>query len=247
MHIDWWTLALQAVNVLVLVWILAHFFYGPVAGMIEQRRLAAAKVLADASAARSAAEAEMAGIRATRDGFAAEHDKLLAEARSGIEAQRDGMLRDATERIETLRKQNEAILARERTAMEHGLAGQASALAVQIAQKLLERLPPDAAMAMFLDALSAQIRALPQKSRELFAASAQGGVLDITTASVLNEAQQRQCRDAIASVLGCETQITFRADPRLITGLEVNAGPLILRNNWQSDLQQIVGQLKNDE
>ncbi len=38
MTIDWWTLALQAANVLILVWLLARFFWKPVAGMIAERR-----------------------------------------------------------------------------------------------------------------------------------------------------------------------------------------------------------------
>jgi F-type H+-transporting ATPase subunit b len=37
MTIDWWTLGIQAVNVIILVWLLARFFWRPVAAMIEQR------------------------------------------------------------------------------------------------------------------------------------------------------------------------------------------------------------------
>ena len=40
MQIDWWTLGLQAVNALVLVWLLAHFLFRPVVDAI-----AAAKML----------------------------------------------------------------------------------------------------------------------------------------------------------------------------------------------------------
>ena len=38
MHIDWWTLALQTVNVLVLIWLLARFFFRPV--MDDRRQTA---------------------------------------------------------------------------------------------------------------------------------------------------------------------------------------------------------------
>ena len=41
MHFDPWTLALQTINVLVLVWLLAHFLFRPVAGIIAARRAAA--------------------------------------------------------------------------------------------------------------------------------------------------------------------------------------------------------------
>ena len=38
MTIDWWTLGIQTVNVVILVWLLGRFFWRPVAAMIEQRR-----------------------------------------------------------------------------------------------------------------------------------------------------------------------------------------------------------------
>ena len=51
MHLDLWTMALQTVNVLVLVWLLQHFLFRPVAGIIAARRAAADRLLADAEAA----------------------------------------------------------------------------------------------------------------------------------------------------------------------------------------------------
>src|SRR5208283_2909911 len=74
MRIDWWTLALQTFNVLVLVAILSRFLFRPVATIIEERRAAAVKLLADAetakkqaNAAREAAEAEAARLASARD------------------------------------------------------------------------------------------------------------------------------------------------------------------------------------
>ena len=71
MTIDWWTLGLQTVNVLILVWLLGRFFWRPVAAMIEQRRAAAQRMLAEAEAKRAQATAALAEIERTRAGFAA--------------------------------------------------------------------------------------------------------------------------------------------------------------------------------
>ena len=57
MHFDWWTLALQTVNVLVLIWILARFFFRPVADIVAKRQAETNKLLADAAAAREQAAA----------------------------------------------------------------------------------------------------------------------------------------------------------------------------------------------
>lgn len=247
MHIDWWTLGLQAINVLILIWILARFFYRPVAAIIEQRRADAAKLLSDAAAMRAGAEAEKSALQATRAGFAMERDRLLSDARKQIETERAAMLRQASERIETLRSEQEAVLARERKAVERSVINQASKIAVEIAQKLLERLPTQQALAIFLDALSHQIQALPPKTRELLGASARAGAVYVATSSPLSQTEELQCQKAIEIALGTATKIVFRADPRLIAGIELSGGALVLKNNWQNDLSQILNQLNSDD
>src|SRR6516162_6716322 len=75
MQIDWWTLGLQAVNALVLVWLLAHFLFRPVVAAIAAKQKAAGQLLADAQAAKAEAEAE-------REKAVAETARLV-ERRSG--------------------------------------------------------------------------------------------------------------------------------------------------------------------
>jgi len=56
MHIDWWTLGLQTVNAVILIWFLARFLFRPVADAIAGRQEAAGRLLAEAKAAKTAAE-----------------------------------------------------------------------------------------------------------------------------------------------------------------------------------------------
>ena len=69
MTVDWWTLGIQAVNVIVLIWLLARFFWRPVAAMIEQRRVMAQQILTDAETKRSQATELLRRIERTRAGF----------------------------------------------------------------------------------------------------------------------------------------------------------------------------------
>lgn len=247
MHINWWTLALQTINVLILVWLLARFFYRPVADVIEKRRAAAAKLLTDASAARAAIDVEKAGIAAARAGFAAERDKLLTDARKQAEIDRDALLEKAAETAAALRAENEAVLARDRKLMEQAVVARASALAIEIAQKLLETLPPGLAVTAFLGALSDQLGALPPKSRELLANAARASGLDVTTAAPLDEPQKAECQKLIESLLGTQTKLTFHADPALIAGIEIRSETTILKNNWRDALSRILQQLGTDD
>ena len=63
MRIDWWTLGLQTVNVLILVAILARFLFRPVIAIMEERQAAAAKALGDAETAKARAIAARDGRR----------------------------------------------------------------------------------------------------------------------------------------------------------------------------------------
>jgi F-type H+-transporting ATPase subunit b len=83
MHIDWSTLGLQTVNALVLIWLLAHFLFRPVADAIAGRQKAAVQLLDEAKAAKAAAQSE-------RDKAAVEAARLAdhrAEAFKALEAE----------------------------------------------------------------------------------------------------------------------------------------------------------------
>src|SRR5579871_634885 len=79
MRIDWWTLGLQAANVLVLVFILSRFLFRPVVAVIEARQAAIANLLAQA-------EAEKAAARGERDKAAAEAERNAAARSEVLEA-----------------------------------------------------------------------------------------------------------------------------------------------------------------
>ena len=62
MRFDWWTFALQTMNVLILLWILSRFLFRPAADIIKARQAEAGKLLSDAAAARHVRLAEAFGI-----------------------------------------------------------------------------------------------------------------------------------------------------------------------------------------
>lgn len=246
MRIGWWTLAFQGINFLILVWLMERFFYRPVVAIIEKRRAATAKLLADASAARTEAGTEMAGIAATRQGFAVEREQILAAARKEAESERDAMLKEAAEAAARTRVDNDKKLALERVAMEQAMMQRAGALAVDIARQLLETLPANMALTAFLDALADRMQALPQQTRDLVAAAGSGG-FEVVTAAPLDNAQQEQCRKSLESILGAQAAIAFRCDPGLIAGIEIHGGAIVLRNSWRDDLARILEGLGSDD
>ena len=103
MHIDWWTLAFQTVNVLVLIWILARFFFRPLGDIVAKRQAQANKVLAEALAARQQADDSRADADKTRAEIDAERDRLIAEALKSAQLEKASLLAQSSDEIATLR------------------------------------------------------------------------------------------------------------------------------------------------
>src|SRR5580698_7878214 len=95
MTLSWWTLGIQTVNVVILIWLLGRFFWRPVAAMIEQRRATAQRIVTEAEVKRSEATAALAGIERTRAGFAGEREAILAAAHEAAEQERATRLAEA--------------------------------------------------------------------------------------------------------------------------------------------------------
>jgi F-type H+-transporting ATPase subunit b len=245
MHIDWWTLALQTVNVLVLVWLLARFLFRPVRTIIAERHAAAEKLLSDAAAVRARAETDAAEIQRRLQGVSAEAERILTEARAHAEAERAKLLQQAAETVSHTHDEAKAAIENDRLTMERALRQRTGDLAIAIARRLLQRLPARTATVALLEALTAAVTELPGEERRNLAAA--GGPLDIVTAVPLDERQQTECRNMMGRVLGRAPTLVFRTDPKLIAGVELHTAQMLIRNSWQADLEHIAGELRQDE
>ena len=245
MTIDWWTLGIQTVNVVILVWLLGRFFWKPVAAMIEERRVAAGALLAEATAKSGQATEALAQIEQTRAGFAAEHDAILAAAHDTAEQARVASLADATKAASALEAAAKAAIEQEKTATEKAWADRASLLAIDIAGRLAARLGGPAVRAAFLDWLLIEIRALPDPARH--AAAAEGVTLEAVSATALGPDDQARYRKLIGEAFGAQPEIGFKTDPVLIAGLELHGPDFIVSNSWRADLTQILAGLAHDK
>jgi F-type H+-transporting ATPase subunit b len=80
MLIDWFTVAAQVVNFLILVWLLKHFLYKPVLNAIDVREKRIAKELADADAKQKQAQGERDEFANKNKVFDEQRDALLSKA-----------------------------------------------------------------------------------------------------------------------------------------------------------------------
>ncbi len=244
MRIDWWTLALQAINVLVLVWLLARFLYRPVMDAIAARQAAADKLLTDAEAARTAAAAAEASVKAQGDAIAAQAGQQRAEMQASIDAERTRLLGEAKAAADALAAQAHAAIEVERARMAAELEEKAAILAGQMARKLLQRLPPSHATGAMFDELIARIASLSGEERRQLA---EDTPLVMATPAPLDDATQARYASTLAAALPGSPALDFVVDPDLIGGVELRGPHMIVRNSWRADLDTLLAKLREDD
>ncbi|MEP7173515.1 MAG: F0F1 ATP synthase subunit delta [Aestuariivirga sp.] len=244
MKIDWWTVGLQAVNVLILVGLLYHFFWRPVAQIIEKRRKQAQNFLDEAKAKRDEAQAAMLEIDKTRAGFAKERDGILATAKAEAEKAKVTARVSAKDDAEALRSKAQVEIAQDAASAKKAKANQAVALAIQIASRLVARLDGPAVETAFLTWLVEGIKNMSPEARH--AVGGKDVTLNLMSAAPLKSPQRAKISKTIATAFGSKPKITFVVDPTLIAGFEIHSPHFILSNSWKADLARIGKDLRNE-
>jgi F-type H+-transporting ATPase subunit b len=236
MTIDFWGLGLQAINVLILIWLLSRVFWRPVAAAIAARQKAAQDLLGDADAAKAKADAALAQVTLAREGIAAERAAALAQAVAAGDAAAKKALAESVARADARIKAAQVAMAQADAKNRAAHARDAARLGVDIAEKLLGRLDKAAIQAVFLDALVGAIAALPEASKAMLRMAD----VDVVSPLAQTPPQQAAITKAVQAALGQKAKLNFRADPDLIAGFELHSPHFVLHNSWRADLTAIL-------
>lgn len=241
MKIDWWTLGLQTINLLVLLWILGRFLFRPMARIVAERQEAANRMMDDAKAQQEEAEKARKAAEAEHAAAAAEKAGIIRAAEQDAQAARAALLETA--RQEGIKQQAEAenaIAQKYRESQAH-IDRRANALAVDIAARLLRQpaaqLPPGG----FAEGLARALASLPNASRA--AIGADDAPVTLCAAKALSDDELAACSAAIAQALGRDVHLTARVDPALIAGLRLETPTAVVSNNFSSDLDRVLAEL----
>ena len=110
MPIDWFTVVAQAINFLILVWLLKRFLYKPILDAIDERERGIAAQLAQAEAKKAEAQKERDDFQHKNDIFGQERASLLKIAVDEANAERQRLLDEARKDADILRAKREEAL-----------------------------------------------------------------------------------------------------------------------------------------
>ncbi|WP_323772329.1 ATPase [Antarctobacter sp.] len=242
MQFDWLTFILQIVNVLVLLAILRHFLFRPVADIIAKRQaeIVAAKDAADAAQAQ-AAKAE-ADAHAETEKTALARNDVLASAQSDAEKQQAKMVEAARAKAAKIVDDAQVEAAKVAKGAQAQTLRRAKELAETIAQKALSDLPAPPTISGFAQRLAAELAAMTEDKRKVLLS---GAHLKLVAAHALSDADVAAVKDALGAMgLG---DAAIDVDPTLIAGLELRSATGTVYNSVAHDLQRISEALGNGD
>ncbi|PWC47490.1 F0F1 ATP synthase subunit delta [Azospirillum sp. TSA6c] len=238
MHIDGWTLLLQAVNFLILVWLLRRFLYRPVLAVIAERQAATERVRSEAEAARQAAEAARQSLEDQRTALPAERDRLIAAARAEAEAERAALLEKARGEADHALEEVRSRLAEERAQALEALQRHAADLGIRLATRLLRDAPAAVLTVPLLDEACAAVESLSPPQRHALADGTDPVPVRLAAAAPLPEGDTARMRDRLAAALGRPVALELVGDPSLIAGVELHFAHSVVRRSWKQALAE---------
>ncbi len=249
MSFSWTTFALQAVNFLVLVWLLKRFLFKPVGAIVAERKMEIARVQAEAETARQSAEEARKEFESRQAQIAAERQGIIDHARTQLANERGRMLEAARADIEKLKAAASKRVEEERGTASRELFERSIQIAVGLAQRLLQQFSAPGLEELFLERALDHLDHLSAADRAALISEfgRDGAQLIVTTAYPLSPAGESKWRATLSERLGEHSQIMFVTDKDLIAGAELKFPHAILHFSWRDALADAQRELIRNE
>jgi F-type H+-transporting ATPase subunit b len=225
MMIDWFTVAAQVLNFLILVWLLKRFLYKPILHAIDAREKRIALALADADAKRAEAERERDEFRHKHEAFEQQRATLLSRATDEAKAERLRLLDEARQAADTLRGEHQQALLREQQGLHAEIARLTRDQVFAIARKTLADLAETSLEQRLCEVFVQRLRALDPEARADLAEALKtaSDPVRVRSAFDLPAAQQAAIQAALNETFSADIPARFETAPGLIGGIELSA------------------------
>ena len=252
MLIDWFTVGAQALNFLVLVWLMKRYLYQPILDALDQREARIAAQLAGATAKEAEAGRALDEYRRKNEEIAAHRASLFKQAADDAAGERERLLREARSAAERLRAKHREALQNQADDLEQALRRGAQHEVFAIARRVLADLATTSLEAEMGRAFAQRLRELDQDARRQLAEAVATGA-DVTTvrsAFELPSEQRAAIRNAINEALSADVPIRFEIAPDVVCGIELTRNGRRVAwsiSDYLESLEKVVGEVLADE
>jgi F-type H+-transporting ATPase subunit b len=241
-ELSWTTFLFEAINFLVLVWLLKRLFYAPVKRAIAQRRAAVEKTLRDAETARREAETLKAKYEGRVQEWEAEKERQREEFRKEINDERGRQLKAIEASVAVEREKAKAREKKEAAERRANEEREAMKQALEFTSRLLSGLASPELEGKIVEMVTRHISSAPAGDLPIGPPSGSRHMaVQVRSAYALTEPQRSGLSAILKQRLGSDASIAFDVDPKLVAGLEIAIGSYVLRANLRDELEYLSG------
>lgn len=225
MLIDWFTIAAQVLNFLILVWLMKRLLYKPILQAIDAREQRIARELADADTKKAEAQKESEAFERKNQEFDRQREALLSQATEEAKVERQRLLDEARQTAEVLHAKRQDAMEREQQNLHEEITRRTRTEVFAIARKTLT----DLAGASLEECISAVFRRrlgeLDDEAKEGFARilKTSSDPMLVRSAFELPAEQRAAIQQALNEAFAAEIPLRFETAPDLISGIELTA------------------------
>ena len=225
MLINWFTVFAQAVNFLILVWLLQRFLYRPILRAIDEREKGIATQLAQAEAKVAEAQKQRDDFQHKNEAFDQERAALLKKAADEAKAERERLVGEAQKDADALRAKRQDALRNEQRNLSQEITRWTQKEVFAITRKTLADLATTSLEERMSAVFVGRLRGLTGEAKDQLAAALKTSPCTalVRSAFDLPAAQRAAIESAVKETFDAETHVQFQTAPELVSGVELSA------------------------
>jgi F-type H+-transporting ATPase subunit b len=223
MLLDWFTIAAQALNFLILVWLLKRFLYKPILNAIDAREKLIAKELADADAKKAEAQKEHEEFQKKNEEFDQQRAALFTKATEEAKAERQRLLDEARKAADVLSAKRQESLIHDAQNLNQAISRLTQKEVFAITRKALTDLATTSLEERMGEVFDRRLRGLDEKAKSLLGDALRKNSEPALIRSTfdLPAAQRAAIQNALNETFSAEIHVRFETAPDLVSGIEL--------------------------
>jgi F-type H+-transporting ATPase subunit b len=250
MLIDWFTVAAQIVNFLVLVALLRHFLYGPVIRAMDRREERVVSRIRDAENKLQEAEGEKQLYLERQKALDRQREELLGQTRAEAEELRRKLMTEVRREVNESKERWHAALSRDQATFLRELRQRAGLQVYAVAAKVLADLADAGLERKIIGNFLERVEYLDEDNRRRLQDSARGGAIAVVSAFAIPGEDQQRLGSLLQEVIGTGVELRYKIDPGLICGVKIKAQNYVVGWNlaeYLHELEQDLSEMLTEE
>jgi F-type H+-transporting ATPase subunit b len=252
MLIDWFTVGAQALNFIILVWLLKRFLYKPILNAIDAREKRIAAELADADENKSGAQRERDELQRKSKEFDQQRAALLTKATDEAKSERERLLDDARKAADALSAKRQEALRSDSHNLNRDIRRRTQQEVFAIARKTLTDLAATSLEERMCEVFTRRLCKIDSKAKvglgEALKTASEPALL--RSAFDLPAAQRAAIQEALNETFSADVHVRFETAPDLVSGIELSTNGLKIAwsiADYLASLEKSVGELLNEQ